>query len=398
MGGAHRPVKPRAGRIALVLLLVLVVALLAGCVRTGNLSTLPATTPLAVATWGVTSSPAPTTDEPTATARPAPTAQPTSTPRSSPTASPAPTPPPSPTVDDRVALAARIDALVAATPANVGAVVALPDGTTLYERQPDRVYEAASLYKLGILAEVYRQREAGLLSFDDQVTLYSGFFFEGDDVYTYANDAGTAAPIGELLRAMITVSSNVAAYALLWVVGTDNVNATLRSLGLTSTEIHWYPWTGRSNRPDLAMLTPGGSTRSAKSVAATTGAAIPDGGDAVRAVPGLPDAYNVTSPADMARFFELLLAGKVVSPGASQEMLDLLSDQQINNRLPADLPFGTRVAHKTGDLDFSVHDAGVIYAPRGPIVVAVLGDEVQNQAAVVDFIRRIGRLAFEAQS
>ncbi|MBX6343006.1 MAG: serine hydrolase, partial [Thermomicrobiaceae bacterium] len=110
------------------------------------------------------------------------------------------------------------------------------------------------------------------------------------------------------------------------------------------------------------------------------------------------DAYNVTSPVDMAHLFEALLVGKVVSRRASAEMLDLLAQQQINDRLPALLPPGTRVAHKTGNLATVVHDAGVIYAPRGPIVVVVMSEDVQSEAAVVDAARKVARLAYDLLS
>jgi beta-lactamase class A len=117
--------------------------------------------------------------------------------------------------------------------------------------------------------------------------------------------------------------------------------------------------------------------------------------DAVSSADG---AYDLTTAGDMAHLFEQLLSGTVISQSDSADMLTLLSQQQINDRLPADLPPGTKVSHKTGDLDALMHDVGVIYAPRGPIVVVVMTDEITDHDATLDLIRQIALLAYEYKS
>ncbi len=282
-------------------------------------------------------------------------------------------------------LPATVNDLIDDAPAHVGMVIALPDGTTLYRHEADTQFESASLYKLAIMVEVYRQQRAGELTFADLVTLYPGFFFEDDSVYGYDSNVYDQVPVGTLLHDMITLSRNVAATALLNLVGTDNVNATAASLGLTHTKILWYPAAtdgSLSAAPGYSLL----STRNGPS----SSSSLP--------VPIVADAFNITTPADIALLFQELIRGTVVSQSASAEMLDLLAHQQINDRLPAGVPDGTRVAHKTGDLDNSVHDAGVIYAPRGPIVVVVMTDEVQDRDSVVQLIQNVAHLAYQIES
>ncbi len=58
----------------------------------------------------------------------------------------------------------------------------------------------------------------------------------------------------------------------------------------------------------------------------------------------------------------------------------------------------TTVANKTGDLDNSVHDAGIIFAPNGPIVVVVMSDQVEDREAIVNLIQHIALLTFQAES
>jgi beta-lactamase class A len=79
-----------------------------------------------------------------------------------------------------------------------------------------------------------------------------------------------------------------------------------------------------------------------------------------------------TSAHDVALLFQLLYLNRLNSPDANQRFLALLKDQKVNNRLPQGLPAGTAMAHKTGDLDGLVHDAGIVYGHKTDYVVAVM--------------------------
>ena len=72
----------------------------------------------------------------------------------------------------------------------------------------------------------------------------------------------------------------------------------------------------------------------------------------------IPGAFD-TSARDIARVYELLDAGRLVSPDASAEMLALLRQQEVVDLIPAALPAGVEVAHKTGIVDHVLHDAGI---------------------------------------
>jgi beta-lactamase class A len=74
-----------------------------------------------------------------------------------------------------------------------------------------------------------------------------------------------------------------------------------------------------------------------------------------------------TSADDVARF---LIQAR--DDPHERELYDLLRTQQVNDRLPQDLPPGTPIAHKTGDIRHYAHDAGVITTPHGDVVLAVL--------------------------
>ncbi len=255
-------------------------------------------------------------------------------------------------------------------------VVIGPGGETIYELNGDHQLQSASLYKLLIMVEVFRQIEDGVVAFDDPVFMYSGFFKEaGSDDPFDLSYVGSTVTVEALLYPMIAYSSNVAAFALLNLVGNANINQTAADLGMTASEIRWMP----------ALAS--GST----DVAPGTGLASYAG--LYLQAPTADEAFNVTDADDTALLLRLLVEGQVVSPSASRSMLDLLAAQVVNDRLPALLPGGV-VAHKTGNIDNVVHDAGVIYTPYGPVVTVVLTEDALEWQAV-DFMQELALDIYE---
>lgn len=294
-----------------------------------------------------------------ATSRPPPTATEDPTATLAPTATAAPFP-------DQVA------ALLGDPAGFYGVVVEALDGSFSYRLNPDEQVESASLYKLPIMVELFRQREAGEVNFSSSVYLDPAYFHEAEgDVYD-TSYIGAEVTVDELMENMITLSSNVAAYALLDLAGMPNINATMSDIGLVSTEIRWEP----------APLT-----------AATHGSFSYE-----QATERADNALNVTTAGDMALLFKMLAQGELISPEASQEMLDLLARQGINDRLPALLPEGTIVAHKTGNLPGEViHDVGLIEAPATPVAIAVV-TEGADEGVAVGFMQQLALLAYQAAS
>lgn len=104
-------------------------------------------------------------------------------------------------------------------------------------------------------------------------------------------------------------------------------------------------------------------------------------------------AVDIT-PLEIGQFFEKLYKGEVIDPENSTKMLDLLSRQKINDRIPKDLPQGTKVAHKTADIDFFEHDAGIVYSPKGGYVIVVL-TESDNPTKAGEKIAEISKTVYD---
>ena len=242
-------------------------------------------------------------------------------------------------------LVIQVDGLVKAFPGDTGIFIADPLAPQpLYTHDADVVFVAASLYKLGILAHIERLVDAGTLRYSDTIEIQPEDITD-DGSYEIA---GTVMTVDEALEAMITISDNGTALALWHSLGPDNINSTLRALGLADFHI-----------------------------------ANDDNDD------------NTATARVIGQYFTLLAQRKLVSAAASDRMLARLERQQVNDRLPAELPAGTVVAHKTGNLGFATHDAGIVYTPAGPRIVVGLTANTDEEEAV-HLLSGLGALVYAA--
>ncbi|MDQ2952157.1 MAG: class A beta-lactamase-related serine hydrolase [Chloroflexota bacterium] len=238
----------------------------------------------------------------------------------------------------------RLDALVAAFPGTAGVWIGDPAGAAaLYARGADISGASASLYKLGVLFEAERRVESGELRYGDPVTIAEDDVSEQGSIY----EAGTVITIDAALEAMITVSDNGAALALWHRLGGVSMEARLARAGLGDLHI-----TLDANGDTLATA---------------------------RAI---------------GTFFRLIARRELVSGAASDRMLARLERQKINDRLPARLPAGVVVAHKTGNLPGVTHDAGIIVTPSGPRIVVVMTWDAGGPANAL--IAAIGAAVYDA--
>jgi beta-lactamase class A len=226
--------------------------------------------------------------------------------------------------------------------------VALHDAETGFELhyQADRWFHAASTIKVPILLGVFAAIDRGELLPHSRVHVRNRFLSVVENVpfrVESGRDANSAVhnAIGKMMRVdelayhMITTSSNLATNLLLGVIGSDAVNRTLKEL---------------------------------------------DVDDGINLKRGVEDELafekginNMVTADGLLRILTLLSEGKAFSPALSRRMMDILHGQEFNQGIPARLPKGARVAHKTGEISTVAHDAGVVYLPkRKPYVLVIL--------------------------
>jgi beta-lactamase class A len=271
----------------------------------------------------------------------------------------------------RAAVELRTAALRARAPDAVVAVAVrdLAPGGGALDVAPDSVFHAASTMKQPVLIEVVRRAERGGPALDDAVPLVNRFASAADGS-PYALDAaddadsslyarvGTRVPVGELARRMIVRSSNLATNALVDLVGAAATTATARALGAARVEV-------RRGVEDNAAFRAG--------------------------------IINTTTAPDLAALLDAVERGRAASPAATRWMREVLLAQEFSAEIPAGVPPGTPVAHKTGWITGVLHDAAVVY-PRGraPYVLVVLTRGVPDRAAARAAIVDVSRLVYDA--
>jgi beta-lactamase class A len=82
---------------------------------------------------------------------------------------------------------------------------------------------------------------------------------------------------------------------------------------------------------------------------------------------------NVATARGYKQILVKLAKREAGSPEDSDEMIDILSQQQFNEMIPVQLPAQARAAHKTGWTGEYYHDVGIVYPPNdGEFVLVIL--------------------------
>src|SRR5437016_9771815 len=269
-------------------------------------------------------------------------------------------------------LRAQTEARIAQTPARaVGLYYRdLTTGDSLTVGAATR-FHAASTMKLPVMIQLFRDRDAGLLSLDDSITVTNTFrsivdsspyqldTTDDSDSSLYKR-IGRRASIRELIELMETVSSNLATNLLIAKVDPKRANATAHALGADSIVVLRGVEDGKAYRAGL---------------------------------------NNTTTARDLGVLLAAIANSRAASAVSCREMLAVLGRQQFNEGIPAGLPPGTRVYHKTGWIGQVVyHDAALVEpAGHGRYVLVVLTGGIQKDADSYALARDLSRPVFEAR-
>jgi beta-lactamase class A len=86
--------------------------------------------------------------------------------------------------------------------------------------------------------------------------------------------------------------------------------------------------------------------------------------------------------------------GRAVDAESSQRMIAVLERQQFNEGIPAGLPAGTPIAHKTGEITKVQHDAAIVFTGT-PFVLVVLTRGLADSKDSSTLIATITRQLYE---
>lgn len=263
-------------------------------------------------------------------------------------------------------LEVRVREAIAASGADVAVAYRTLDGRDALLLGADTAFHAASTMKIPVMIELFNQAGQRTLSLDDPLPIRNAFrsivdgspytLSEGDDSdrEIYARVGGTMT-LAQLCEAMITVSSNFATNLMIERLDVTKIRATVTRLGAEGMNVLRGVEDSKAFEKGL---------------------------------------NNSTTARGLLVLFEKIARGQAVSPTADREMIEVLKRQKFNDAIPAGLPPGTVVAHKTGSITRIQHDAGIVYGPR-PYVIVVLVRGIQDEKASKALIAAISSAVSE---
>lgn len=232
------------------------------------------------------------------------------------------------------------------------------NGRVLAAHNSHLPFVTASTYKLLVMADILSKVEAGELSLDTMYTLEPALFVAGGgDMYFSNDEAGTQASLKDLLFAAGAYSSNVAGLTMLTLTTTDSLRQTAEKIGMNETWILSDPMTLPIWPPKAAADTTQADADAARAYIESSAALGP---------------VNISTPFDMATYMLRLSNNQLISPFVSEQILEILKENLIRDRLPYLQPEGVTVVDKPGNLDDVVNDVGILYLPDGSVRSAAL--------------------------
>lgn len=227
-----------------------------------------------------------------------------------------------------------------------------PDGER-WQHKGDSQIPSASTAKIPIMIEIYRMLDRGTIHLTDRHTMTEPEHAGGSGVLRHLH-VGLTLTLSDLLYLMMSISDNSATNILINLAGMNNINATMRALGMRHSVL---------GRPMVGRL----------------------------AIEG--EQENMATANDYAHLLDSLCKHQVASTQSCEAMLTLLGQQHNANRIGRHVrgKEGYEWGAKNGTNAGLVNEAGFVRGPDGTMVIAIycqgVGNEVDGEAIISDLTR-----------
>lgn len=253
-------------------------------------------------------------------------------------------------------------------------------------------FPTASVCKIPVMIELFRQVEAGYLSLEKRCRLHSEISTHGSGLLSLLEDEPELT-LGDYCRLMISVSDNMATDQLIDIVGLKSINAMLDMYGFPNTRTsvtlgrYHYRMFGMDdvacNRKNDKMLNERSRAHGVNHNAVSFQDSLEN---------------NVSTPEDMAAILKRMYHGQIVNPDASVAMLEMLKGCRDRRMIPRNLDPNLPIAHKYGSSGRIKGDVGIVFLPTGPLILSAFALAADDNSHGDRAIAEISRLSVEAIS
>ncbi len=221
-------------------------------------------------------------------------------------------------------------------------------------------FPTASVIKLAIMAAYFDLVRVGKIDPNLRLNLQDKMKKPGSGILQQLAE-GTTIVVSDIVKLMIVLSDNTATNLVLDQMGDTvaaqigAVNRYAEGIGLKNTRL-----LNRVFSPETKQLAP----------------------ETIRY------GFGVSTPRDMVKIFELMYYERLVDAASSKSMIEILKQQFYEEMIPRFLPARecdqVQVAHKTGFVQESQSDVGIIYSPHADIALAIFVDKQSDHREVID--------------
>lgn len=258
----------------------------------------------------------------------------------------------------------KIMKIIADLDGTVGVYIEDFTGTKGFTHQEGLVFPSASIIKIPILVTLFLRNFAGEFSLDQKINITEDDLVGGAGVLQYLENRQYT--IRDLATLMIIQSDNTATNLLIDFLGVDEINQTIKNLGLHDTYL-----SGK-----------------------------------LMVIPHPYPRVSSTTPQDMAYLLRLLGEGKIHSWLLCHRVLEIMKKQMLNDMIPKYISLGSMeatvgkpnplaIAHKTGAISGVVHDVGIVYHPGRDFIFVGMCKDLANEKQGIEAIAKIAKIAYD---
>ena len=216
----------------------------------------------------------------------------------------------------------------------------------------EKVYSAASIIKIPVLIQLFKQIEANQLQLFDKMELTEYNKASGSGSMQYYR-TGSEYTLDYLAKVMIQDSDNSATNMIMSKIGSmTGVNRAIRNWGLKDTHVEtWLPdltGTNYTTAKDLTTM-----------------------------------LYNLDNPS-------------FLNISSREYIFDYMIHVKNNRLIQAGLGKDALFVHKTGDIGTMLGDAGIVYMPNNKkYAVVILANRPYNSPQGVNFIKNASKIIYD---
>ncbi|MCA9750398.1 MAG: serine hydrolase [Romboutsia sp.] len=238
--------------------------------------------------------------------------------------------------------------LINILPGDVGVYIKFLETGETFVFEENKQFWAASVIKLPIVCCFFENVSKNLVSLNDLTLIKEENYVKGTGIVHLLDHAREYSHM-DLVKLMIILSDNAATNEIIDLLGWETINSWIQSQGLVSSSLK-----------HKMMITAGRGP-------------------------------NLTTASDISIILENLYYNKYPF---SEDIINILNEVKLRDRIPVFLPNDIVVAHKTGSLPQAVQDVGIVYS-KNSFILSFLSDDQTNKMETRITIAKIAKTCFD---